>query len=101
MGELSLASTKELNLNNAKIEKIEEGVVGINKCSIIVIFQTCVFPTVDRAVDNALEKSRGDLLKNVKLERSWWYIPYIYGQIKTKVTGDAYRVSGDKENSPN
>ncbi|MCL1785843.1 MAG: hypothetical protein FWG39_01675 [Alphaproteobacteria bacterium] len=80
------------NINPSK--SIESGTViknvrGQDKERIIFIFPTgTTLP--NEAVRDALKNSDGgDILVNAKMYRYSWYIPFIYGEYKWVVEGDA------------
>ncbi len=46
------------------------------------------FPTLDEAIDKALEEGEGDVILNAQVLRWGWHIPLIYGTWGWKVVGD-------------
>jgi hypothetical protein len=58
-------------------------------------------PTVQEAVDKALQRGNGDVLVNAWVDRVWWYIPFVYGQEGWRVHGDVVRLPhAEQEASP-
>ena len=45
-------------------------------------------PTLDEAIDRALEEGEGDVILNAQVLRWGWHIPLIYGTWGWKVVGD-------------
>ena len=45
----------------------------------------------EEAIDDALQKVDGDLMTNVVMNYSYYYIPYIYGQGRYVVEGDVWK----------
>lgn len=48
-------------------------------------------PTLQDAVDRALERGGGDLLVNAEVEHWWVFVPFLYGQEGWTVRGDVVR----------
>ena len=90
-GNLTVASTKNINVNMQEYELAEEGVTGTSMKPII-IFIPLGMPTIEDAIDNALEAGEGELMQNVVIYYKWFWIPYIYGQSKFEAKGDVYRL---------
>lgn len=59
----------------------------------VVLFIPVGKITLQEAVDNALKQNDADILINVKTYVKTWYIPYIYGQSKYIVEGDAIKLN--------
>ncbi len=85
-------SGKNVNLSNIKIDRSKsKGRVSGSDCiQIIIVIPTGSPPTLDEALDRALEPKRANLLLDAVVEFSSFYIPYIYGESCWKVEGDAY-----------
>jgi hypothetical protein len=49
-------------------------------------------PTLEQAVNEALERGRGHLLVNATVERVAWYVPFVYGEYGWIVRGDVVRL---------
>jgi hypothetical protein len=62
----------------------------------IIFFIPTGTPTLQSAVDNALKENDADIMLNVKTYRKMWWIPYIYGQNRYVVEGDAVRFQRKK-----
>ena len=73
--------------------KIVRNVHGYEKKSLWVVSLFFYNPIEEaprfEAVDQALRSADADLLINVRIYRTWWWIPYIYGQETARVEGDA------------
>lgn len=48
-------------------------------------------PKLDAALADAIKKCSGDYMTNVRVTRSFWMIPVIYGETKYEITGDVWR----------
>ncbi|MCD6465418.1 hypothetical protein J7L27_03515 [Candidatus Bathyarchaeota archaeon] len=89
IADLTVASTKNVEMG-AEYVRVATGVRGSDIKSIIIFIPTG-HPNLEEAVDRALEKADGELMTNVVLYQKWWWIPYIYGQIKYEVKGDIWK----------
>jgi hypothetical protein len=49
-------------------------------------------PTLEEAVNEALDRGRGDVLLNATVERVAWYVPLVYGEYGWVVRGDVVRL---------
>ena len=87
---LAMVSTRPEAINIDGYELAQERVVGKDQTYIIVFFPTGTI-LLERAVEDALNKSGGDLLVNVTSEVFNFYIPYIYGTSILTVRGDSLR----------
>ena len=85
-------SGKNVNLSNIKVDKsMSKGRASGEDCQHIIIFiPTSGDPTLDEALDRALEPKQANLLLDAVVKWHWFYIPYIYGQKCWKVEGVAY-----------
>lgn len=90
-GMLTIATTKNVNINMQEFEKVADGVTGNSTKHIIIIIPTGN-PTIEDALEDALKKTKGDLMQNVVIYYKWWYIPYVFGEFKFEIKGDVYRV---------
>ncbi len=90
-GQLTVASTKNIDINNKEFELVEEGVTGEDSRPIIIIVPAGD-PSIEDAMDAALSKAGGQIMQNVDIYYKWWYIPYIWGKITFVVEGDVYRL---------
>ncbi len=85
-------SGKNVNLSSIKVDKSQaKGRTSGEDCLHIVIFiPTGGPPTLDEALDRALEAKQANLLVDAVVNHHWFYIPYIYGQECWKAEGVAY-----------
>jgi len=85
-------SGKNVNLSSVKVDKSQaKGRTTGEDCQHIVIFiPTSGPPTLDEALDHALEAKQANLLVDAVVKHNWFYIPYIYGQECWKAEGVAY-----------
>lgn len=90
-GTLTVASAKNVNLNNAELEEVKVGAVGESYQKFIFVIPSGDY-SIDAAVKDALDKHGGDLLMNVQIRERFWMIPWIYGKWGYQVTGDVYRI---------
>ena len=92
-GDFTVLSNKLLRLSEFELEKVNrvKGVVGKDTTHIIIFFPTGGPPTIDGAIDDALEKGGGDVMTDAVISFSSWYIPYIYGRSQWNVKGDVVK----------
>lgn len=83
-----LVDTKDFDLSTAK--KVDH-VTGEDKTRIIVFIPTKANPSLEGAIDDALEKGGGDVLTDATVYSFGWYIPYIYGESGWRVEGDVVK----------
>ena len=85
-------SGKNVNLSSISINpKMNRGKAIGEDCQRIIIFiPTSGPPTLDEALDKALESKQSNLLLDAVVKHEWFYIPYIYGQDCWKTEGTAY-----------
>lgn len=85
-------SSKNVNLSNLQIDrtKLKGRTMGEDCQDIIILFPTGGPPTLDEALDRALEAKNATLLFDAVVNFHHFYIPYLYGQTCWKVEGDAY-----------
>ena len=90
--DLTAVSSKNVNLSNMQIDRAKsKGRTSGEDCQhIIIVFPTGGPPTLDEALDIALEAKQANLLLDAVVNWNYYYIPYIYGQQCWKVEGDAY-----------
>jgi len=91
-GDFSVLSDKIVDLRNFDLGSADRvnGVVGKDLAHIIIFIPTGV-PTLEGAIDDALEKGGGDVMTDAVVEMYSWYIPYIYGQQAWQVKGDVVK----------
>ena len=85
-------SSKNVNLSDIKVNKsLSKGSTQGSDCLHIITFiPTGGPPSLDEAIDKALEAKQSDILLDAVVDHDWFYIPYIYGQECWKVRGTAY-----------
>ncbi|OIO61749.1 MAG: hypothetical protein AUJ47_09000 [Candidatus Marinimicrobia bacterium CG1_02_48_14] len=86
-----MATTKNIQMDNVRLELVKENVSGKSTKPIVLIIPTGT-PSIEDAIDAALEANGGDLLQNVVIYYKWFYIPYIYGENTFDVKGDVWKV---------
>jgi hypothetical protein len=96
-GDFAVISNKLVNTTNFRVGQAErvKGVEGRDVSHIIIIIPTSSPPTLEGAVDDALEKGGGDVVTDAVVESWYWYIPYIYGQSGWSVKGDVVKTRGN------
>lgn len=91
IADLTFMSTKNVDMNHAGgyYTVPNQRTVGEDVGHLIVLFPTRL-PNGKEAVDKAIEKNGADCvgLSNMKLEHSFWFIPYVYGRETFRATGD-------------
>jgi hypothetical protein len=75
-------STKNVNVPGDRLERVQ----GEDLATIILFFPTSQ-PNIKQAIDNAIQKSGGDLLVDGVIYRKCWYIPLLFGQCGFVVEG--------------
>lgn len=85
-------SSKNVNLSDITIDRTKsKGRVSGKDCQhIIILFPTSGRPTIDEALDRALEPKKASILLDAVVDYHFFFIPYIYGQECWKAEGDAY-----------
>ena len=85
-------SSKNVNLSDVRIDrdKMKGRVSGEDCQHIIILFPTSGPPTLDEALDRALEARRANILLDAVVTWNSFYIPYIYGKTCWEVEGNAY-----------
>lgn len=96
-GDFTAISTKNINVSNIKLDKSRNKgrSVGEDCTHIITFIPTGGDPTLDEAIDKALEAKQANLLLDAVVNYDWFYIPYIYGQFCWKAEGVAYDTNED------
>ncbi len=91
-GQYSVLSNRVLDLkgfNPARALEKRVYAEGSSERRIVALFpDRDSLPTLDEAIDKALEEGGGDLILNAQVLRWNWYIPMIYGTSGWKVVGD-------------
>jgi hypothetical protein len=92
-GDFSVLSNKVLRLSAFELDKADRvrGIVGKDVSHIIIFIPTGGTPTLEGALDDALEKGGGDVMTDAVVKAWSWYIPYIYGQSGWSVKGDVVK----------
>ncbi|MDY0270035.1 hypothetical protein [Trichloromonas sp.] len=92
-GDFTVISNKLTRLSEFEVDKANrvKNVTGKDVQHIIIFIPTGGPPTVEAAVDDALEKGDGDLMTDAVIHCWNWYIPYIYGQVGWSVKGDVVK----------
>ena len=90
--DLTAISSKNVKLDPLRLDPARsKGRASGEDCtSIIIIFPTGGRPTIDEALDRALESKSANLLTDAVVTWSYFYIPYIFGQSCWRAEGDAY-----------
>ena len=65
-------------------------VKGEDTAHMIILFPTGT-PRLEAALNDAFEKTDTDVMTDVTVETWFWWIPYIYGNMGWRVTGDAIK----------
>ena len=91
-GDFPVISNKMLRLSEFELEKTDrvKNIEGKDIAHTIIVFPTGV-PTLEGALDDALEKGDGDVMTDAVVKSYGWYIPYIYGQSGWTVKGDVIK----------
>lgn len=91
-GDFTAISGKNVNLSNLKVDRtMSKGRTSGEDCTHIIIFiPTSGPPTLDEALDRALEAKQANLLLDAVVKWHSFYIPYIYGQTCWQVEGMSY-----------
>jgi hypothetical protein len=92
-GDFSVISNKLVRVSDFEIGKADrvKGVEGKETQHIIIFFPTSGPPTLEGALDDALEKGGGDVMTDAVVSTYSFYIPYIYGQAAWVVKGDVVK----------
>ena len=87
--DLTIVSSRNVNL--AGLNKPRTGdeprVEGRDTQHIVLFFPVTGPPNLEEALDNALDKGKGDTMVDAVIYSYGWYIPLIYGQAGWKVKG--------------
>ena len=90
--EFKTLSSKNVNLSNFQVDpaKSKGRVKGEDCTAIILVFPTGGPPTLDEAIDRAVEPKQANLLVDAVVKWSFFQIPLLFGQECWEVEGDAY-----------
>jgi hypothetical protein len=92
-GDFTVLSNKLIRVSEFELDKTNrtKNVAGQQVQHIIIFIPTSGPPTLEGAIDDALEKGGGDVMTDAVVSSWGWYIPYIYGQFGWKVEGDVIK----------
>lgn len=92
-GDFTVLSNKLVNLTDFELGKTDraKGVEGEDVQNIILFIPTSGPPTLEGALDNALEKGNGDIMTDAVISWRYFYLPLIFGQQAWEVKGDVVR----------
>ncbi|NDY43416.1 hypothetical protein G3N55_11260 [Dissulfurirhabdus thermomarina] len=82
-----LVNTKDFALNDGRRQKT----VGRDVQRTILFIPIGGPPTLEEAIDDALDRSGGDVLTDAVVHRNWFCIPFLYAQSEWRVEGTAVR----------
>jgi hypothetical protein len=90
--DLTAVSSKNVNVSDLRLDpsRSKGRAQGEDCTHIIILFPTGGAPTIDEAIDRALESKGANLLTDAVVRYEYFYIPYIYGRSCWKAEGDAY-----------
>jgi len=89
-GDFTVLSNRLVDLRQFEIDKADKikGVKGEDIAHIIIFIPTKGDVTLEGALDDAFLKTGGDVMTDVVVKATSWYIPLIYGQSKWTVEGN-------------
>ncbi len=82
IADFTAVSTKNADIPGQRLPRVQ----GEDMSSIVLFFPTGQ-PNIKTAVDDALQKSGGDLLVDGVIYNKCWYIPLLFGQCGYVVEG--------------
>ena len=96
IGDFTIISTKNAELGQKYVRTTLDGTkaIGIDSKPIIVVIPMGN-PNIKEAVDKALEKNGAQVLTDVVIYYDYFYIPYIYGEMKYRVEGTGWKRATD------
>ena len=76
LGDMSVVSTREVPLQQIDFRKVPAGKKAAGRDSRpVFLFIPIGFPNVEKAIDNALEESGGDIMTDVVIyAEGWWFL---------------------------
>lgn len=85
-------SSKNVNLSGVKVDRSRsKGRATGEDCQhIVILIPTSGPPTLDEAIDRALEPKQANLLLDAVVNWHSFYVPYIYGQTCWRAEGEAH-----------
>jgi len=89
LGDFTLLASKNVDLSNfnSQVAEHSAAVSGEDKRPIFCVFGTGN-PSLKEALDRAEDQGNAYGLTNARIEIYSWYIPYIYGEVGIKVSGN-------------
>lgn len=87
-GQFSVMSLSPIDKDRT-YKKVEDNAIGVDT-GIYWAFYAGE-PKLNAALANALRKSNGDYMTNVRVKRTFWMIPVIYGENEFEVSGEVWR----------
>lgn len=93
--DLSMISNKNVNLNKVDIDKLpqKKNVEG-EDLKFVFLFIPFGQPTLKGALNDALEKGKGDLMIDASVSTTGWW--FLVGQTGLKIKGDVVNTKGSK-----
>mgnify|MGYP001250158524 CR=1 FL=1 len=88
IGDFSVISTKNIDMDG-EYELVGRDVKGTDMRPIILYIPTGT-PTIENAIDDALESVGGDIMTDVIITSNVWWL-YLYGEQKYIVVGDVWK----------
>ena len=86
-GHLAIASTRDIDLQDVRVDAPGPHVVGRSCIDLIVVVPTRM-PNFGEAIGRALRESGGHVLTNVRIGYEILYFPFVYGVACYVVEGD-------------
>ncbi|MGR8951537.1 MAG: hypothetical protein ACU83V_03890 [Gammaproteobacteria bacterium] len=85
-------SGKNVNISDLRIEpKMAKGRTSGEDCMhMVLFFPNKMFPTLDEALDKAMEAKQANLLLDAVVQWNFFIVPLLYAQECWKVEGVAY-----------
>ncbi|MBZ0166756.1 MAG: hypothetical protein K8I00_08100 [Candidatus Omnitrophica bacterium] len=92
-GDFTVVSNKLVRTSNFDIGSVErkKNITGEDVQHVIIFFPTSGPPTLEGAIDDAMEKGDGDVMTDAVIKSWWFYIPYIYGKSGWSIKGDVVK----------
>ena len=95
-GNFTILSNKKIDFSNLNIENSQkiEKVKGVDEGQIIMSgFEIGnMNPNINGALSDALTKTQGDLMTNVKVKQSFVFIPFFYSIFDWSVEGEVIKL---------
>lgn len=90
VGHFSVVATRHVNLS-AESERVATDVVGKNVHWFVFIDPTFSFPSLDAAIDDAIDRSGGDFITDVRVALKFFFVPGFYYRIWFEVQGNVWK----------